>query len=99
MNTVNTNAPAAAQRFYRTGIYPYITVETLHPADLNADRVITLGEVTVYAGAYNGTRDWPVAPYPVPYSYLQHASQIYASGGGYYTDPSLPPPFCWVPGP
>jgi hypothetical protein len=70
-----------------------------HPADVApSDFAIGLAELTAYAAAWKQGQPWPVAPVPIPLSYVTRAGQIWRQGEAYVYDASQgPPPECWLP--
>jgi hypothetical protein len=78
------------------GCYEFSTAAT-HPADINADFVITSDEFNAYAAAWKAGRTWTNAPSsapnpnPIPADYLTRAGYLMTNGGTYHNDGSARP--------
>lgn len=68
-----------------------------HPADRDRNKVITLVELTAYAAAWKTGETWPIAPSPIPASYVTRAAVIWKRGETYVFIATLAPPLCWSP--
>lgn len=72
-------------------------VLTTHPADNSPnDFTLTMAEVTAYAEAWRRGTIWPVAPNPIPASYVARAAALWRGGELYSYDASQSAPLCWV---
>ncbi len=68
-----------------------------HPADSNADFVMSVGEVTAYGAAWRRGSVWPVAPNPIPIGYVTRAGALWQGGETYILDSNVAePPLWWV---
>lgn len=70
-----------------------------HPADLNADFIISTNEMTNYGDAYLHQTSWPIPPSPINSVFYSRAYYLFRLGPAYHVDPSTNPPLCWVLGP
>lgn len=68
-----------------------------HPADVNADWVISDAEYTAYAAAWKNDQTWSPGPVPIPADYVTRAGFLKQNGGAYHNDGSARP-VCWKPG-
>jgi hypothetical protein len=69
-----------------------------HPADLDVNFRMVIGEVTAYGAAWKTGATWPVAPNPIPIDYLTRAGYLWKQGEVYHYDAIPTPPLCWVLG-
>jgi predicted outer membrane repeat protein len=69
-----------------------------HPADLDANFVITAAEYSAYAAAWKAGQSWTKAPNPIPANYVTRAGYLMTNGGTYHNDGSARPTN-WKPGP
>ncbi len=68
-----------------------------HPADSNADFVMSVGDVTAYGAAWRRGDVWPVAPNPIPIGYVTRAGALWQGGEAYILDSNVSePPLWWV---
>ena len=79
------------------GCYEFSTAAT-HPADTNADFVITPAEYAAYAAAWKSGQTWSNAPTVIPADYLTRAGYLMTNGGAYHNDGSARP-VNWKTGP
>jgi hypothetical protein len=74
-----------------------IGIFSIHPADLDGGFMLTQGEIGAYGNARLRGVDWPLAPHPIPMSYLTQAGYLARSGGFYRLDLSAgDAPVWWV---
>lgn len=64
-----------------------------HPADLNDDYHISVGELTAYGMAWKSSKYWGRAPYPIPINYVTNAGLLWKQGEIYHYDSALNPPY------
>jgi hypothetical protein len=79
------------------GCYEFDTAIT-HPADTNADFVISPAEYSAYAAAWKAGQTWSNAPNVIPANYLTRAGYLMTNGGTYHNDGSARP-VNWKTGP
>jgi hypothetical protein len=76
------------------GCYEFNTTAT-HPADTNADFVITAAEFNAYAAAWQNGQTWTngsnPGPNPIPANYVTRAGYLMTNGGAYYNAGSARP--------
>ncbi len=65
-----------------------------HPADLDADWMISDDELTAYAATWRRGDPWSMAPEMIPADFVTNAGMIWKSGGSYSFDGTVNPP--WV---
>jgi predicted outer membrane repeat protein len=88
--------PRIANGTVDLGCYEFSTAAT-HPADINADFVITSDEFNAYAAAWKAGQTWTNAPSsapnpnPIPADYLTRAGYLMTNGGTYHNDGSARP--------
>jgi outer membrane protein assembly factor BamB len=68
-----------------------------HPADIKpTDSWLTIGEVTAYGATWKTGGKWPLAPNPIPSSYVARAITLWLDGEQYTYDPATTnAPFWW----
>ena len=74
---------------------PYVA---LHPADNNPiEGRLSINELTAYGAAWKRGDSWPIAPNPIPVSFLMQAAKLWKEGEYYYwnTNNSIAPGW-WV---
>jgi hypothetical protein len=62
-----------------------------HPADVNHDFTIKIGEVTAYGAAWKSGATWPEGPVPIPIAYITRAGFLWKSGETYHYVPTADP--------
>jgi len=73
--------------------------ENPHPADIDEDCRIVIGEVTAYASCWKTGCTWPVEPNPIPIGYVTNCGYLWKVGECYdYNDLEVEPQ-CWQPDP
>jgi predicted outer membrane repeat protein len=82
--------PRIANGTVDLGCYEFSTAAT-HPADTNADFVITGNEFNAYAAAWKAGQTWSNAPTVIPADYLTRAGYLMTNGGTYHNDGSARP--------
>jgi subtilisin family serine protease len=72
-----------------------------HPADADQDWYLRINEVTAYGAAWQRGDTWPVAPNPIPESYVNRASFLWKAGERYLYDQNVGAgaPYFWVSAP
>jgi hypothetical protein len=82
------------------GCYEFNTT-TPHPADTNADFVMTLGEYNAYAAAWKAGQAWTNGPNPGPNptlaNYVTRAGYLAFTNSGSYTNNGAARPTNWRP--
>jgi len=75
-----------------------IDMVPLHPADFQpVDHWLAIGEITAYGAAWKSGATWPLAPNPIPASYLARAINLWLDGEWYDYSPAITnAPFWWV---
>jgi hypothetical protein len=70
----------------------------LHPADSQpVDAWMTIGEITAYSAAWKRGQAWPLAPSPIPVSYLNQSLVLWQGGEEYRYDTNFDrAPTWWV---
>ncbi len=69
-----------------------------HPADVDGDFRISVGEVTGYGAAWKRSNNWSLPPVVIPIAYVTNAGLIWKRGEAYQRDSSIAnPPEWWVP--
>jgi hypothetical protein len=76
--------------FVDMGCYEFNTSAT-HPADANADFLITAAEFNAYAAAWKNGQAWTNAPLAIPANYVTRAGYLLTNGGAYTNDGSARP--------
>jgi len=89
--------PRIANGTVDLGAYEFSTAAT-HPADTNANFVITAAEYNAYAAAWKAGQTWSNAPTVIPANYLTRAGYLMTNGGSYHNDGSARP-VNWKVGP
>jgi hypothetical protein len=89
--------PRIANGTVDLGCYEFSTAAT-HPADTNADFVITPAEYAAYAAAWKAGQTWSNAPTVIPANYVTRAGYLMTNGGTYHNDGSARP-VNWKVGP
>jgi predicted outer membrane repeat protein len=89
--------PRIANGTVDLGCYEFSTAAT-HPADTNADFVITPAEYAAYAAAWKSGQTWSNAPTVIPANYVTRAGYLMTNGGAYHNDGSARP-VNWKTGP
>ncbi len=85
------------------GCYEFNTAAT-HPADTNANFVMSAAEYAAYAAAWKAGQTWTNAPAgspnpgPVPANYVTRAGYLMTNGGTYYNNGSARPTNWRLPG-
>lgn len=74
-----------------------IELKTSHPADLDNNFKMFVGEVTTYGSFWREGQVWPVPPNPIPIAYVTNSGYLWKMGGVYHYDSQIDPP--WVAGP
>lgn len=69
----------------------------LHPADINADLVISTAEFNAYAAAWKNAQVWASSPVVIPADFVTRAGYLLQNGGSYHNDGSGQPT-CWKVG-
>ena len=67
-----------------------------HPADVNGDFRLVIGEVTGYGSAWKRGLTWAVPPVPIPIGYVTRAGYLWRMGETYQRDAGACPA-CWMP--
>lgn len=68
-----------------------------HPADVNQDFSISIGELTAYGAAWKSGQIWPEGPSPIPIGFLTRAGALWKGGEKYSYDISAgSKPLAWV---
>lgn len=82
------------------GCYEFNTTAT-HPADTNADFVMTASEYNAYAAAWKAGQTWTNGPYPGPNpmlaNYVTRAGYLAFTNSGHYTNTGSARPTNWRP--
>jgi len=68
-----------------------------HPADVNEDWWISIGEITAYGSCWKTGCIWPAPPNPIPISYVTRGGALWRGGECYQVDPGVSDaPMWWV---
>ena len=89
--------PRIANGTVDLGCYEFSTAAT-HPADTNANLVLTPAEYAAYAAAWKSGQTWSNAPTVIPANFLTRAGYLMTNGGTYHNDGSARP-VNWKTGP
>jgi len=72
-----------------------VTTGLTHPADVNNNWSIDIGELTAYGAAWIQNQAWPIAPAQIPIDYVTRAGFIWEVGEDYRFDATQAAPACW----
>jgi predicted outer membrane repeat protein len=89
--------PRIASGAVDMGCYEYATTAT-HPADADANFVLSAAEFDAYAAAWKAGQTWSNPPVVIPADYLTRAGYLLTNGGTYFNDGSARP-VNWKPTP
>jgi hypothetical protein len=62
-----------------------------HPADIDHDFSVKIGEITAYGAAWRHGAAWAEGPVPIPIGYVTRAAYLWRAGESYYYDPTADP--------
>lgn len=80
------------------GAYEFSTAAT-HPADADANFVLTAAEFAAYAASWKAGQEWTNAPVAMPADYVTRAGYLMTNNAGAYVNDGSARPVNWKPAP